>query len=165
MGKSGLQSQEKFPMDKRLGHHPRFELSKITDKVYLETNLCCLARPHVEILKDHGITADIDLEEERQEKAPYIEVYLWLPVKDKTAPTKEQFNVGVSVMDQLDKAGKSIYIHCKNGHGRSPTLVAAYFISKGMGVSEAIEKIRKKRPEIHIEKLQVEALGRYKKSF
>jgi protein-tyrosine phosphatase len=150
-------------MTRQTKHHPVFELSKITDQIYLGTNLCCTAKPHVEILKEHGISADIDLEEERQEKAPNIEVYLWLPVKDKTAPTQDQLDVGVLVMDRLIKAGKKIYAHCMYGHGRSPTLVAAYFIYKGMGVNEAIEKIRKKRPEIHLEKVQVRGLREFEK--
>ncbi|MBI2012250.1 dual specificity protein phosphatase family protein [Candidatus Daviesbacteria bacterium] len=143
-------------------NHQLVQFNQITDLIYLGTNLCCTAIPHVKVLLDLGIKADIDLEEERQEQTPNIDTYLWLPVKDHYAPTLEQLDTGVAVIDSLVKNQKKIYIHCKNGHGRSPTLIAAYFISQGIEVNEAIEKIRSKRPEIHIRETQLEALNRFK---
>ncbi len=142
--------------------HPLLQFNQITEQIYLGTNLCCTAIPHVKVLLDLGIKADIDLEEERQEQISGVDTYLWLPVKDHEAPTQEQLDTGVSVIDRLVKNQKKIYIHCKNGHGRSPTLLAAYFISQGMEVNEAIEKIRSKRPEIHIREVQIEALKSFK---
>ncbi|KKK54244.1 hypothetical protein LCGC14_3086680, partial [marine sediment metagenome] len=50
---------------------------------------------------------------------------------------------------------------CEHGHGRSPTLVAAYFIMKGDSVGDAIERIRKKRSMIHITPKQKKALERW----
>ncbi|MBI2600127.1 dual specificity protein phosphatase family protein [Candidatus Daviesbacteria bacterium] len=143
-------------------NHQRFQFNQITDLIYLGTNLCCTAPPHIKVLQDLGIKADIDLEEERQEQTPNIDTYLWLPVKDHFAPTQEQLDTGVVVIDSLVKNNKKVYIHCKNGHGRSPTLLAAYFISQSMKVNEAIEKIRSKRSEIHIREIQIEALNKFK---
>lgn len=145
-----------------MNQHRLVEFSKITDLIYLGTNLCCSAVPHIKILQDLGINADIDLEEERQEQTPEIDTYLWLPVKDHFAPTQEQLDTGAAVIDSLVKSQKKVYIHCKNGHGRSPTLLAAYFISQGMEVDKAIEKIRSKRSEIHIREVQMEALNKFK---
>lgn len=141
------------------GNHKVLEFNQITDLIYLGTNLCCSAVPHIKILLDHGIKADVDLEEERQEETPNIDTYLWLPVKDHHAPTQEQLDTGVATIDSLVKNNKKVYLHCKNGHGRSPTLLAAYFISQGMEVGEAIEKIRSKRLGIHIRDVQIEALN------
>ena len=144
-------------------NHQRFQFNQITDLIYLGTNLCCAAISHVKVLLDLGIKVDIDLEEERQEQTPGIDTYLWLPVKDHIAPTQEQLDTGVAVIDSLIKNNKKVYIHCRNGHGRSPTLLAAYFISQGMEINDAIEKIKSKRPEIHIGKTQMEALHKFKK--
>lgn len=142
-------------------NHKLVEFNQITDLIYLGTNLCCSAIPHVKVLLDWGIKADIDLEEERQEETPGVDTYLWLPVKDHQAPTQQQLDTGVAVIDSLAKNSKKIYIHCKNGHGRSPTLLAAYFIYQGMSINEAIEKIKSKRIEIHIRKAQIEALNTF----
>lgn len=142
--------------------HKILEINQITDLIYLGTNLCCSASPHIKILLDHGIKTDIDLEEERQEQISGVDTYLWLPVKDQQAPTQEQLDTGVAVIDSLVRNNKKVYIHCKNGHGRSPTLLAAYFISQGLDINEAIEKIKSKRPQVHLREIQIEALNIFK---
>ena len=141
--------------------HAKFEFSRITEQIFLGTNLCCLVTSHIQILLGLGVFADIDLEEERQNAAPAVPVYLWLPVVDHGAPVCEQIDAGVALMDSMIKRGKKIYVHCRNGHGRSPTLVAAYFIYKGKTVEKAIEAIKVKRPEIHLREVQVVALEDY----
>lgn len=145
-------------------HHAQFDLSQITEFVFLGTNLCCLARSHIQILLDLGVTAEIDLEKERQDAAPDVEVYLWLPVADKTAPSMDQFAAGVTLMTDMTKRGKKVYVHCQYGHGRSPTLVAAYLIAQGKTVMEAIETIKAARPEVHLEDVQTQALEEYYKT-
>ena len=144
-------------------HHPQFDLSQITEFVFLGTNLCCLNRSHIQILLDLGVTAEIDLEKERQDAAPDVEVYLWLPVADKTAPSVDQFAAGVTLMENMTKRGKKVYVHCRDGHGRSPTLVAAYLIANGKTVAEAIDIIKAARPEIHLEDSQMQSLRMYSK--
>lgn len=145
-------------------HHPQFDLSQITEFVFLGTNLCCLTRSHIQILLDLGVTAEIDLEKERQDVAPDVEVYLWLPVVDKTAPSMDQFTAGVTLMTDTVKRGKKVYVHCQYGHGRSPTMVAAYLIAQGKTVMEAIDTIKAARPEIHLENVQMQALEAYYKT-
>jgi len=62
------------------------------------------------------------------------------------------------------KIKKKTYVHCINGHGRSTVLVAAYLISKGKTVKKVLELIKQKRPSIHLEKIQKEALDKYAKN-
>lgn len=143
------------------GHHPKFDLSQITEFVFLGTNLCCLNRSHIQILLDLGVTAEIDLEKERQDAAPGVAVYLWLPVVDKTAPSMDQLAAGVALIENTTKRGKRVFVHCQYGHGRSPTLIAAYLISQGKTVIEAIGTIKAARPEIHLEDSQMQLLGEY----
>jgi len=141
--------------------HVKFNFSEITDNIYLGTNLCCIILAHTQVLKNKGINADINLENERQEEFPDVEIYLWLPVKDKTAPSQFQLEVGAKAIDSIVNSEKKVYVHCKNGHSRSPTLVAAYFILKGMNPEDAIAKIKSKRPEIHLLDVQKDALRKY----
>ena len=51
-----------------------------------------------------------------------------------------------------------MYVHCKNGHGRAPTMVAAYYVSTGLSVEEAVKRIQEKRKTIHLDDSQVESL-------
>ena len=58
---------------------------------------------------------------------------------------------------------KKVYVHCQNGHGRAPTLVAAYFIKQGKQVEDAVNLIKDKRPAIHLEEVQKQALEEFSK--
>lgn len=141
-------------------HHgpiKELEYSSITDGIYIGTNQCC--QTHFdESLKKEGIEADISLEAERIDAPFGVEFYTWIPIKNHTAPTHEQLDFGVDVIEKLVNMKKKIYVHCQNGHGRAPTLVAAYLIDQGKKVDEAIDFIRSKRSSIHIEDVQRSAL-------
>lgn len=143
--------------------HQHVPYSKITDYIYIGTNECCLREKFAKKLLKNGIKADISLEE-RKIDAPFgVKYYLWLPVKDHTPPNPLQFKIGVSIIDQLVKAKTKVYIHCEKGHGRAPTLVAAYLINQGMGLEEAIDFLKSKRPGIFIHSKQVTALKKFEK--
>ena len=147
--------------------HKPVEFSKITEFIYIGTNMCenHVCSLHFGKLKSLKIKSDIDLEKERIEKPHDLEAYLWLPTKDNSAPSQSNLRLGVVFIDEMVKQKKRVYVHCRLGHGRSPALVAAYFISKGMNVDEAINYIKKRRPEIHLAKSQYESLKLFKKNF
>ncbi|MBI2587591.1 dual specificity protein phosphatase family protein [Candidatus Amesbacteria bacterium] len=146
--------------------HPqikRLEYDYITDGIYIGTNQCC--QTHFdEKLKQEGIEVDISLEEERVDAPFGVRFYIWIPIKNHTAPTSEQLDFGVATIEKLLSLKKKIYVHCQNGHGRAPTMVAAYLIKKGKSVDEAINFIKAKRPTIHLEEVQKQALLEWSKS-
>lgn len=138
------------------------EYSEIVDGILIGTNKCC--RMHLDVmLKKKGVTADISLEETVLDRPLGVDVYVWIPVKDHTAPTAGQLDFGADALAKLVAQKRKIYVHCKNGHGRAPTMVAAYLIRKGMSAGEAIELIASKRPTIHIEDTQRAALREFEK--
>ncbi|MBI3114529.1 MAG: dual specificity protein phosphatase family protein, partial [Candidatus Harrisonbacteria bacterium] len=139
--------------------HPQNEIdfNYITDGIYIGTNQCCKVHFEERLIKE-GITADISLEEERVDAPFGVAFYTWIPVKNHTAPTPDQLEFGVSVLEKLVAIGKKIYVHCKNGHGRAPTLVAAYLTRKGEGPEEAEAFIKSKRPSMHLQDAQRAAL-------
>lgn len=146
-----------------MNEHPQIkqlEYNYITDGIYIGTNQCC--QTHFDKkLKQEGIEADISLEKEQIDTPFGVGFYVWIPVQDRAEPTQEQLKFGVSVLETLVSMKKKIYIHCKNGHGRAPTLVAAHLIKSGKSVEDAIEFIKVKRPSIHLEKVQEDALRKF----
>lgn len=135
----------------------KLEYDYIVDGIYVGTNQCC--QTHFDKkLKREGITADISLEEDRLDAPFGVEFYVWIPVKNHMAPSPDQLEFGVSVLEKLVAMKKKIYVHCKNGHGRAPTLVAAYLVKNGKKPKEAELFIKKKRSSIHLEEVQREAL-------
>ena len=146
-----------------------FDYSKITDDIYIGSDLCKgnVCPIHSEQFRKLGVKAELNLTAEHKETPPdEIDLYTWMPVVDHTPPTPDQFDIGTSMIDQVVTKGKTIYIHCKAGHGRSPTMVAAYLVRfKGMGVEEAISFISSQRPGVHLDDAQREALEEYSKKW
>ncbi|MBI2107088.1 dual specificity protein phosphatase family protein [Candidatus Woesearchaeota archaeon] len=143
--------------------HIPFEYSRITDYIYLGTNQCCIKHSFARKLIRNGIEADISLESENIDAPFGAKYFLWLPVKDHTAPTQKQLLIGAKTLKGFIENKIKVYIHCKRGHGRSPTLVAAYFILQGKTAKEAIEIIRERRPSIHLRGSQIKSLKNFEK--
>ena len=144
-----------------------FDYSHITDKIIIGSDLCkggvCLI--HGEEFKKLGVSVEINLSAENNELPPNdMEIgYTWLPVVDGYAPSQEQLEMGTCLLDTAINMGKKVFVHCKNGHGRSPTLVAAYLMRyKGYGLEDAEKLICEKRPEAHIEESQRKALQAFR---
>jgi protein-tyrosine phosphatase len=144
--------------------NPEFEYNQITDLIYIGTNACCITH-YSDFLQDKGITVDLSMEGERMDDATGAEYFLWLPTVDHTAPDMKKLRVGVAAMQKWIEMEEKMYVHCRNGHGRAPTMVAAYFISQGMSVDEAIKKIANQRPSIHLEDVQREQLQRFSEKY
>lgn len=142
---------------------PILEYNYITDGIYIGTNQCC--QTHFdEKLRNEGVEADMSLEEGRVDTPFGVQFYTWIPIKNHTAPTQEQLEFGVAALEKLVALKKKMYVHCQNGHGRAPTMVAAYLIKQGKSVAESIEFIKTKRPTIHLEDVQEGALVEFSRS-
>ncbi len=138
-------------------HHVQMDVSEITPSLYLGTNQCC--REHFKVmLLDRGVSHDVSLEGEALDAPFGVETFLWLPTQDHAAPTQMDLRLGVDYLSNVMRLHGKVYVHCKNGHGRAPTLVAAWFISQGEDVDRAIQRVRQGRTEIHLEPVQIEAL-------
>jgi protein-tyrosine phosphatase len=142
-----------------------FDYSKIDDFIYLGSDFCrggkCVL--HSQQFKKLGVCVEINLSAEKKEFPPDdIDIYAWIPVVDGYAPTIDQLFLGTAVMNEAIVNRNTVYVHCKNGHGRSPTLIAAYYIRyKGYSVSDAVSMIKNIRHEVHIEDYQIKALEEF----
>lgn len=142
-----------------------FDYSEITGNIYLGSDFCqagvCMI--HGEEFKSLGVSIEMNLSQEANEIPPKdIEGYIWLPVIDGYAPSQSQLAIGTSIIKEAIDAGKKVYVHCKNGHGRSPSMVAAYLIRfEKMSVDQVLSLIKEKRPESHMEESQIKALEEF----
>lgn len=155
---------KKEPKGRDDGHV--FDYSKVEDKIYIGSDLCegGVCPIHGEEFKQLGVFVEINLSAERNERPPeFIKSYTWLPVADGYSPDQLQLDIGTLIMNAAIEVGGVVYTHCRNGHGRSPTLVAAYHIRyRGKSVDEAAMFLKEKRPEIHIEETQFKELRTFR---
>jgi protein tyrosine phosphatase (PTP) superfamily phosphohydrolase (DUF442 family) len=57
---------------------------------------------------------------------------LWLPTKGGTAPTREQLQKLQDFVEQQNRLGHAVAVHCTSGRRRTGTMLAAYLIATGL---------------------------------
>ena len=114
------------------------------------------------MLKRRGITAIVNMRISSINLAHIDWVKtLHLPTVDQHAPTMDQLKQGVEfIAEEIKRQGK-VYIHCKQGEGRGPTMVIAYLISTGMTLEDALTAVRKVRTFIRPTLVQLERLREF----
>ncbi len=142
--------------------HVKMSYNQIDELIFGGNNMCCQTHFEQELLSK-GITADISLEAERLDNPEGVKYFFWFPWLEDTSPSMELVNVAMGVMDSLIKNGIKVYIHCKNGHGRTTTFLASYYIHRGMESDEALSHILSKRPSGHLNDVQRSFLKEYEK--
>ncbi|MDX1522434.1 MAG: dual specificity protein phosphatase, partial [Anaerolineae bacterium] len=114
-------------------------------------------------LERWGISGAVNMRIEFDDAAHNLalERYCHLPTVDDHAPSLEHLEQGVQFIQQVLADGGKVYIHCAGGIGRAPTMAAAYFISQGLSLADAIALIKKARPFINIMPPQMAQLERF----
>jgi protein-tyrosine phosphatase len=116
------------------------------------------------IVRMHGIGAIVNLCAEcydlfEIEKNALFDVY-YLPIPDEEAPAMEELEKALAWAAVCINSGRKILVHCRFGIGRTGTFVAAYLMSRGNSLGEAIRKI-KHTPSIPISRNQWNLLKQY----
>lgn len=68
---------------------------------------------------------------------------------------------GVEFINKKVAEGGSVYVHCRQGEGRGPSMAAAYLISQGLSLEEALQVIKKSRPMARPNKSQTKRLAEW----
>jgi len=86
-----------------------------------------------------------------------------IPVRDFGAPTLEQIETFVRIVERSGPEDGNVLVHCQGGTGRTGTMAAAYWIARGLTAEAAIEKVRRARPkavETEVQKLRLREFER-----
>lgn len=134
-----------------------FDYDQISTDVFIGTNMCCQYGFAKELLVKN-VRADISLEELKIDAPRGVDYFVWLPTVDGQPPAPDKLAFGVQALEFFAERKIKVFIHCKNGHGRAPTLFAAYLMKKGMTMDEALASLKEKRPVIHLTEAQKAAL-------
>lgn len=149
---------------KRTGE-PFWRLSEITPQLY------CGGQHYpsgYQNMLDKGITGIVNMREAHisdEDKGIAGPNHLHLATRDNTPPQVDDLIKGAEfIRDQIEDGGK-VYVHCGVGVGRAPTMTAAYLISTGLSPNEALKKIRKERPFIHLTRKQRKVLDEFERAW
>jgi len=136
---------------------PLPKYSKLTANLYVGGRV---SRLGLILLRVRGVTELVNLQEESPTRPASLSPnhYLSIPVKDLCALSEDEYIAGVQFIEQKLREQKKIYVHCREGIGRAPSLIAAHLISSGLSTDDAIKLIRQIRPFVALTDLQYNSL-------
>jgi len=118
-------------------------------------------------LVNSGFGAVLDLRAEACTEARKLRgfglVYKRIPVMDNCAPSLNQYLEGIVFLDSNINNGDKVYVHCKEGRGRSATMVIAYLIKSGMAPIDAYQLVKERREEANPTLIQVYSLKQFER--
>lgn len=84
--------------------------------------------------------------------------HLWLPTKGGTAPSQEQIQQLQAFVDEQNRGGHAVAVHCTSGNRRTGTMLAAYLINAGESFDDAMQTILSANPEAELRAAQTDFL-------
>ena len=118
------------------------------------------ARPKLHWLLENGVSAFVDLTERGElklylkvlgEEADHLGVapeYQRRPIRDMSTPTIEAMTEILDAIDAAVEAGKTVYLHCWAGLGRTGVVVGCYLVRHGRSGEEALDEIARLRRDL-----------------
>lgn len=127
---------------------PTLKRSQITANLFLGSQYTLAG---LKKLKALGITAIVNM----RQHPVYAESkykgfsYLHLSTIDNTAPPLKVLIKGAEFVTHEIENGGKVYIHCRQGLGRGPTMTIAYLISTGLTFEDAFKLVKSVRTFIN----------------
>jgi len=139
---------------------PNLKRARVTDQLYVGDQFD--ARGWQKLYAE-GIRTVVNMREEADDRRLGVDIptYCYLPTTDRYAPSMAHLREGVRVITEAVTRGEMVYVHCRSGEGRAPTMAAAYLITTGLSVEAALAKIRAVRSFIDVTPPQLARLREF----
>lgn len=138
--------------------YPTVKRSQITENIFLGGQY---NRRGLRKLKEMGISAIVNMQIKPaldcQTNHTTIH-YLHLPTIDNTPSRLKDLVTGTEFIEQELAQGGKVYIHCRQGIGRAPSMLIAYLLKNGSTYEEAYWFVKKVRVFISLKTNQVARL-------
>jgi predicted ATP-grasp superfamily ATP-dependent carboligase/protein tyrosine phosphatase (PTP) superfamily phosphohydrolase (DUF442 family) len=114
-------------------------------------------------LKFYGIKSVLSLRNDFSDpKISFIKMeYFKIDIPEYEEITIENFTTSIDCINRQIELGRPIFVHCREGVGRAPSVVVGFLLSKGVNLKEALETVYASRPFSNILEEQLASLRRY----
>jgi hypothetical protein len=132
-------------------------VSRVDDLLFVGGEFTPIQWPDLSTL---GIRAVLSLQAEREDQfdgSPPARA-LRLPVEDFHPPTIAQLREAVAFIESCRADGLPVLIHCHAGVGRASLTASAYLMTRGLSHADAFETVRRVRPIVALNAIQLERL-------
>ncbi len=145
------------------------DAAPVPDLSWVEPWLAVGSRPYAgqrESIRRAGVESIVSLHQTQpDERAAWSEVGLRLvevPIRDWVAIPSRQINQAVEAVLREHAAGRRVLLHCLAGVNRAPTVAAAVLCRlEGLGVEDAVRRVRAARPAASPTPEQLLSLGEW----
>lgn len=101
------------------------------------------------LLLDAGVTHFIDLTGDGARRyAEYLPAEVQIeahPITDFRTPSREQMIATLNAIDTAITAGRTVYVHCQAGIGRTGTVIGCWLVRHGMEGDAALAAVEARR--------------------
>ena len=107
----------------------------------------------LDLLQAAGIDTFVDLTEEGEYGIPSYATeldgleHVRFPIPDYGVPTRGQMTAILDALDEALGRGRTVYVHCLSGVGRTGMTVACHLMRGGAGAEEALARIAELRAD------------------
>ncbi len=112
-------------------------------------------------LKANGIGAIVSVMDDPSNLDFYQQAglpHLWLPTKGGTAPSPEQIQELQDFVDEQNRLGRAVVVHCTSGRRRTGTMLAALLIRTGLPYEKAMQTVITANPNVELREAQTSFL-------
>lgn len=139
-----------------LNAEPSLKYSHVAPNIYLGGKYPVSA---YKLFNEWGVTGVISMRTSVSPPAPKSIALLNLPTRDWSPPSIADLQRGITFAQEQIAAGGAVYIHCRLGEGRGPSMAAACLIAQGYTAEEAIALLRRNRPFVRPNREQMKRLA------
>jgi protein-tyrosine phosphatase len=119
------------------------------------------------LLAKAGIDSVVDVRSEACDDeaalARHNLAFLHVAVDDREAPSQEQLRTATEWTLAEIAGGRKVYIHCRSGIGRSPSVACAVLVAIGYPLADAYQIVRRQRPWAAFSETQRQALEAFER--
>lgn len=98
------------------------------------------------VLQLYGIRCLVNMRSEFDDRIYGLSLKEYCYPPEQTKSILKQVDIAVAFIEQKLAEKKKIYVHCRHGRHRAPSVIAAYFMKQGYSFEDAVKLTRKLIP-------------------